>query len=183
MVDRSEHGLHRRVTGHHDMRMDGISDLLCRANGTSVLDVGCNRGMAGYEFHCNGSTTVHGIDNHPDSIHVARSIFADVRNCSHRFEVGDLTEPGILKKIFGTNQYDIILLLAITHKVRRAMPTGDLTALLDDLARRAIRYIGWRGFDEELEELDRIFSGRGLERIQYSTISESICPAAIWRRK
>lgn len=183
MVDRSEHGLHRRVTGHHDMRLDGISDVLCRANGTSVVDIGCNRGMAGYEFYCNGSILVHGVDIHGPSIDVARAIFADIRNCKHKFEVLDLNQ-GIegFNALFGSQRYDITLLLAINHKLRRQMAEDARRRLITELAHRSNRYIAWRGYDDELVELDEWFARANFKRIQYSTISETICPSAIWRR-
>lgn len=177
-----EYQVRRRVTGHHDLRLDGIGDLLCRARDAKVLDVGCNRGMAGYEFACNGAKLVHGCDQYQLGITVAREIFADIRNVQSRFEVLDLKGgPAALKAAFGDDyaDYDIVLLLAIHHKIKRIM---DPRELLLDLASRATRYIGWRGYKEEVVELDAIFAERGLKRIQYSEISESICPAAIWAR-
>ena len=46
----SEKQLQRRVAGWHDIRMDGMTDLVCRAKGASVLDIGCNRGLVSFEF-------------------------------------------------------------------------------------------------------------------------------------
>jgi hypothetical protein len=34
----------RRVIGLHSLRWDGLADLILRARGASVFDVGCNRG-------------------------------------------------------------------------------------------------------------------------------------------
>lgn len=177
-----EYQVRRRVTGHHDLRLDGIGDLLFRARDASVLDVGCNRGMAGYEFACNGAALVHGCDSYEPGIRVAREVFADVGNVQSRFEVLDLKGgPAAIKAAFGDDyaDYDIVLLLAIHHKLKRIMSPREL---LLDLASRTRRYIGWRGYAEEVAELDPIFAERGLKRIQYSEISQSICPAAIWAR-
>lgn len=182
----AEYQVQRRVTGHHDLRLDGIGDLVSRARGASVLDIGCNRGMAGYEFACNGARLVHGCDIYELGITVAREIFADIQNVRSRFEVVDLTGgPAALNKAFGKDyegQYDIVLLLAIYHKLKRIMTQVALQELMTDLAKHATRYVGWRGYAEEVPELEAIFAPVGFKRIQYSEISESICPAAIWRR-
>jgi 2-polyprenyl-3-methyl-5-hydroxy-6-metoxy-1,4-benzoquinol methylase len=174
-----EHHVRRRVTGHHDLRMDGIGDLLFRAQGASVLDVGCNRGMAGYEFACNGAKLVHGCDSYQKGIETAREIFADNRAVESHFEVLDLTIPNVIQLTFGDQRYDIVLLLAIYHKLLRVM---DPTPLMLDLAKRCNRYIGWRGYKTEIEQLTSVFVHEGFTLIQTSEISETICPAAIWRR-
>ncbi len=173
----------RRVTGHHDLRLDGISDLLHRARGAAVLDVGCNRGMAGYEFACNGARLVHGCDLYEKGIETAKEVFADIRNCESKFSVVDLAKAGGLAGFTQAQRYDVVLLLAITHKLRRQMKSFDFNVLMISLANSCNRYIGWRGYDEEVSELDGLFGGPvGFKRIQYSTITESVCPAAIWRR-
>lgn len=142
--------------------------------------------MAGLEFAANGATLVHGCDNYELGITVAREVFADVRNVEHRFECVDLSKaPASFASAFGggIQRYDIVLLLAVTHKLRRAMSDGDCDNLVRYFGERSKKYVGWRGHDSEMSAMDRLMSEAGLERIQYSTISETICPAAIWRRK
>lgn len=189
MVERSPQGLQRRVVGYHDIRLDGIHDLVLRARGASVLDVGCNRGLVGFEFANNGASVVHGCDNWEPGIAVARELFCDLRNVESRFEVVDLTKgAGVLNKAFGKNGYDIVLLLAVIHKIARVMSEQDLSGLVQNFGRRTIKYLGWRstaadkpGNAKELERLDRDLGAVGLKRIQTSTISE-LGPAAIWER-
>ncbi len=139
--------------------------------------------MAGYEFACNGAALVHGCDIHEPGIKVAREIFADIPNVEARFEVVDLSATGALR-IFGDQRYDFVLLLAITHKLRRQMKLESFMNLLREFADRSKKYIGWRGYANEMVELDRAFvTQAGFDRIQYSEITESVCPAAIWRRR
>jgi ribosomal protein L11 methylase PrmA len=64
--------LMRRVQGFHDLRLDGIGDLLHRAAGKTVFDIGCNRGLAGFEFANNGASRVMGCDIFEDGIICAR---------------------------------------------------------------------------------------------------------------
>lgn len=63
-----ENKLMRRVAGYHDIRLDGMLDLVIRARGASVMDVGCNRGLVGFEMANNGATLVHGCDNFAEGI-------------------------------------------------------------------------------------------------------------------
>ena len=69
------------MQGYHDIRLDGLTDLLLRARDASVLDLGCNRGLVGFEFANNGAQLVHGIDIYKEGIWTARQLFADLRNC------------------------------------------------------------------------------------------------------
>lgn len=178
--------LMRRVQGYHDLRLDGIGDLLHRARGATVLDIGCNRGLAGFEFAANGADRVVGVDNYEDGIISCRHLFADLRACAHRFEVVDLTGgEKALRKALDRDadlDHDIVLLLATYHKLRRAMPQGALSDLIKFFGRHTRKYLGWRGYEEEIPLLDADLGKVGLVRIHTSLISD-IQPAAIWARK
>lgn len=177
--------LMRRVQGFHDLRLDGISDLLHRARGASVFDIGCNRGLAGFEFAYNGATRVMGCDIYEDGIIAARHIFCDLRAVQHRFEVVDLTGgEQALKTAFGKEaelKHDIVLMLATYHKLKRIMPASALSDLMRHFARKTDRYFGWRGYQDEIEAIDKDFAKEGMTRIHTSMISD-IQPAAIWAR-
>jgi len=69
----------RRVAGPNNIRLDGITDLVARAKGKSVFDIGCNRGMVGYEFYQNYAAIVHGCDIYEQGIDAAREWFGDLR--------------------------------------------------------------------------------------------------------
>lgn len=177
--------LHRRVAGWHDIRLDGLTDLLLRAPGASVLDIGCNRGLVGFEFFANGAAKVHGVDIYAEGIETARHLFCDLRNCESRFEVADLTRPGALD--WCDARYDIVVMLATYHKLKRQMKPGDMSALVGRIGGMAGRYFAWRGTsndvlsnDDELKALDRDL---GLTRIHTSHISKELGVAAIWERQ
>lgn len=182
-----DHKLMRRVAGYHDLRLDGISDLVNRSRGASVLDIGCNRGLVGFEFANNGASLVHGCDNYQVGIQTARELFADLRSVQSRFEVVDLLGGGnAISTAFGksySDRYDIVVMLATYHKLKRIMPVDDLNKLMMHLGKRTGKYFGWRGYATELKELDKLFSMVGLTRIQTSELSLSLGPAAIWCRK
>jgi hypothetical protein len=189
MVDRDPHGIQRRVVGVHDYRLDGLTDLLVRARGAAVLDMGCNRGMVGREFADNGATLIHGCDNYVRGIETAREIFADIRSVESRFEVNDLTDGAASLNVFGEQRYDMTLMLATYHKLKRAMPDYRLSGLMKEIGKRTNRYFAWRGTadqhaanEAELKAIDKDLAEIGLKRIHTSYIADELGVAAIWAR-
>lgn len=180
----------RRVAGAHDIRMDGISDLLTRAAGASVFDIGCNRGMVGFEFARNGAKLVHGCDIYEEGINVAREVFADLRNVESRFEIVDLTKGPAALAAFNDHRYDVMLCLATYHKLKRVMEPKPLTVLMQHFGNRTKGYFAWRATsdkhdenDSEIEALDRDLLPVGLVRVHTSYISADLGVAAIWGRR
>lgn len=178
--------LMRRVQGNHDLRLDGVGDILHRARDASVFDIGCNRGLAGYEFAGNGAARVMGCDIYEDGIIAARHLFCDLRAVKHRFEVVDLTGgPEAMRKVFGKDadlRHDIVLMLATYHKLKRIMPAKELSNLMRWFGAGTGKYFVWRGYEDEIAKLDKDLGAAGLTRVQTSIISD-IQPAAIWARK
>lgn len=179
----------RRVAGYHDIRMDGLADLVIRARGASVLDLGCNRGLVGFEMANNGAKVVHGCDIYKEGIRTARELFADLRAVEAQFEVIDLTAGPSALKVFGDRRYDITLMLATYHKIKREMTSEKLGALMKDLGARTVRYFAWRGTSEghdsneiEIASLDRHLVASGLKRVHTSYISADLGVAVIWER-
>lgn len=181
--------LQRRVAGRHDIRLDGMIDLLARARGASVFDIGCNRGHVALDFYRHYASVVHGCDNFAEGIETARHNFADKRDVESKFEVVDLTRgPRAVAEAFGDAKYDIVLLLATYHKLKRVMDHSVLTALLRDFGRRTTKYLAWRATSDKPDEneqemlvLDQELGQVGLKRIHTSYISDTLGQAAIWR--
>lgn len=180
--------MQRRVAGTHDIRMDGMTDLVMRARDASVLDIGCNRGLVALEMAQNGARLVAGCDNYAEGIQTARHIFADIRHVKSQFEVVDLTKAEPLRP-FREPTYDIVLMLATYHKLKRIMGASDLSVLMKDIGRKTLHYFGWRATsdkpeenEQEVENLDRDLAVVGLQRIHTSYISKQLGVAAIWGR-
>lgn len=190
MNPHSQQRLMRRVAGYHDIRMDGMTDLVMRAKGASVFDIGCNRGLVGFEFANNGADIVHGCDIYEEGIATAREIFADLRSVQSRFEIVDLTRGEVaVANAFGAMNYDIVLCLATVHKLKRVMREDDLEALMVGFGRRTKRWFGWRATsadhednERELVLMDRFMAAAGLKRIHTSYLSETLGVCAIWGR-
>jgi SAM-dependent methyltransferase len=179
-----EKTLQRRVAGYHDIRLDGLTDIVLRAKGQKVLDLGCNRGLVGFEMANNGATTVHGCDIDAECIQIARGVFADLRAVESRFEVVDLTK----EMPFPNERYDIILMIATYHKIKRVMGAAELSALMQNLIRRTDKFFVWRGNGdnreaaEEMANLDRDFTGSGFKRVHTSELSLTLGLAAVWAK-
>lgn len=181
--------MQRRVAGFHDIRMDGMTDLVMRAKGSSVFDIGCNRGLVAFEFANNGANIVHGCDIYAEGIETARHLFADFRHVKSHFEIVDLTRGPDALKVFDRKEYDIVLLLATYHKLKRSMPKDKLTELIKHFGKSTKHYFAWRATsdkpqdnEQELEVLDADLGSVGLQRVQTSYISRSLGVAAIWGR-
>ena len=186
-----EKKLMRRVAGYHDIRMDGMLDLVIRAPGASVLDIGCNRGLVAFEFANNGARLVHGCDNYAEGIQTARHLFADLRNCESQFECVDLTQgPPSLEPFGKFQKYDIVVMLATYHKLKRIMEARKINELMENIAERTHKFFAWRGTSTDANEnlgemnaLDRILRlSSDLKRVHTSYLSATLGVAAIWSR-
>lgn len=173
----------KRVQSLHDVRFEGLSDLMLRARGRSVLDVGCNRAHTLYDFAQNGAKLVHGCDIYGPGMAAAQQWFAEVGECESKFAAVDLSRgPDALQQAFGNQRYDIVLMLGVLHKLKREMTPEAVSALMQNLGRRAIEYFGWSGYHEEIPALDFDMGAAGLRRIHTSEMAGVGHPAAIWRR-
>lgn len=184
-----ERTIQRRVAGPHDERLHGVLDVLLHARGSSVLDLGCNRGLVGYALAANGAKVVHGVDNYDTGIAVAKEIFADIRSVESKFEVVDLSKGYTSLAPFHGVSWDIVLALAVIHKIKRQMDPGLLEELIRHLGRRTKNYFVWRATSEKFDEneaervmLDRELGSVEMRRIHTSYISHTLGVAAIWAR-
>jgi 2-polyprenyl-3-methyl-5-hydroxy-6-metoxy-1,4-benzoquinol methylase len=174
----------RRVVGIHEIRFDGLSDLLLRAHGCSVLDVGCNRGHVGWDFAMNGARIVHGCDIDQASMQCARMWFSEHPHVDSKFEVVDLSGgPDAVTMKFGAVRYDIVLLIGVQHKLKRVMAPDKLSDLIKHLGDRALTYFGWNGYLEDMDQMDQALRKAGLKRVHVSELALEGRPAAIWKRR
>lgn len=174
----------RRVMGIHEIRFDGLSDLLLRARGSSVFDVGCNRGHVAWDFAMNGARLCHGCDVDGPSIACARMWFSEHPHVESKFEVVDLIKgPQVIDSAFNHVAYDIVLLIGVQHKLKRQMKSEDLATLITHLGRMALTYFGWNGYAEDLAQMDAALKASGLTRVHTSELALPGRPAAIYKRR
>lgn len=194
MADWTDKDIQRRAINYSGFRLDGLTDLYSRARDATIFDVGCNRGAVCDDLVYHGAKIVHGCDNFETGVKVANERFADVRSVTAKFEVVDLT-GGLeaIRKAFGKELlvYDIMIMLAVYHKLRRVMPLEKLLFLVEGLAKHTGRFFAWRGSRDELPEMEPVLLERGFRRVHYSEICEVripesqkpvVQPTAIWAK-
>lgn len=170
-------------------RLDGLADLYPRLRGSKVFDVGCNRGAVAYDCARAGARLVHGCDIDAEGLDAARGLFADLRDVESCFEAIDLRAGPPSLNLFRGMQYDVTLMLATYHKLKRVMGKSELTSLIHCLGSWTTGWFAWRGTsdkpdenDAEIEALDRDLGAVSLRRIHTSYISHELGAAAIWGR-
>jgi len=180
----NEGHLVRRVHGIHEIRFDGLTDLLLRAHGCSVFDVGCNRGHVGWDFAMNGARRVHGCDIDRASIQCAKTWFSEHPHVEAKFEVVDLTAGSdAVTMAFGSQRYDMVLLIGVQHKLKRVMAPDKLLDLIKHLGDRTLTYFAWNGYLEDMPQMDQALKKAGLKRVHTSELALEARPAAIWKRR
>jgi SAM-dependent methyltransferase len=173
----------KRQSGFQVDRLDGVGDILSRARGATVLDVGCNRGMVSYELAQNGARLFHGCDIWEPGLVIAREVFSELP-CKSLFVHADLCGgPKALSSGFGISyrpRYDIVLFMAIYHKLKRLMPEERLSELMLHIVGKTDRFLLLREPTDEMEEIAALISRFGLVCVQRSTISNARGVATIW---
>ena len=109
-----------------DQQMMGLDWLFANCKGKSILDAGCAEGMISIKAAEAGAIAVHGVEILPERVKLATKLRGDL---PVTFEVGDMNvwRP--------KRQYDIVLGLAILHKLK---DPGMCTVALAAAARYAI---------------------------------------------
>lgn len=104
-------------------QMLGVSDVLERANGKTVLDLGCAEGAITLEFAKAGAASILAVDLLESHLKIARSLCADHPQVT--FIQGNLDH--LIDEVV-EEQYDIVLALAIIHKLRSVERGLDFAA-------------------------------------------------------
>lgn len=102
-----------RYKGHPGDRtleeqMTGLDSLIAEVPGKTVLDIGCAEGLISLALADAGAARVHGIDVIPRNIRDAKLLRGD-RPVT--FDISDANE-------YVPEPHDIVLLLAVLHKLR-----------------------------------------------------------------
>jgi 2-polyprenyl-3-methyl-5-hydroxy-6-metoxy-1,4-benzoquinol methylase len=171
-----------RTSGYLEDRLSGLTELLQFAPGSTVLDVGTNRGLVALEFGRRGAL-VHGCDLYQEGIYIAREIFKEV-SAPARFEVVDLSKgPSALEAAFGPDyrtRYDIVLFLGVYQHLIKQMPIQQLEELIVHLANRTGRFFAFR--TQRLAEVEGILNRADLTKVHFSRINKDCGPCGIWER-
>lgn len=148
-------------------QMKGLTPALAAAPGRSVLDLGCAEGLIALEFARAGARSVRALDCNMELLATARVMQAGLAKnqgrASVEFEAGNVADlvaaPG--------ERYDLVLALAIVHKMRRpaallkyiAQVCGELAVLRLPKGSRGEFTTKWYGI---ACDVNRELAGHGL---------------------
>jgi SAM-dependent methyltransferase len=110
-----------------DQQLMGLDWLWANCAGKTVLDAGCAEGLIALRCVDYGAVAVGGVELVEDRVRVARKLALSYWNVD--FEVGDMNTWAPPK------QYDIVLGLAILHKLK---DPGRVAARLANAARETV---------------------------------------------
>lgn len=172
------------VAGDQFQRLAGLEPVLALAPGTSVLDVGCHRGLVAYEFARRGATLIHGVDIYQPGLDAAREIFADVpvSNCFQTLDLAagrQQVEAGLAD--VSPDGYDIVLMLAIVQHLSRQMERADLRDLLDFFLHKTRQHLVLRmpGHDR----IERFILDRGFRHVYFNALDRVLAPVVVYSRE
>ncbi len=102
-------------------QMLGLAPALAGCNGKTVLDLGCAEGLIGIEFAKAGAI-VRGLELQQQYVDMGNRLAAEAGVADHcrfaRHDLGDLNEPVMPASFPCPDGADIVLALAIVHKLR-----------------------------------------------------------------
>ncbi len=147
----------KKFAGTWDDRLDGLFSCGVDYAGKTILDVGCSMGIVAYEIAKHRPTYIHGIDILKPHIGVARSIFmgSTVESRFDAMSLGSRKLPSVLQ-----DRYDVVLLLAVYHHVRRGLGQEKADRIFIDIINRAQTIVA-RVPDEDDIRLQSLIEGAG----------------------
>jgi hypothetical protein len=96
-----------------------------------------------------------------------------------KFEVCDITLPDALD--WCNLHYDIVLLLGVYHKLKRAMSATALETLIEQLSERSRRFFAWNGHADEYTEVSGVLGHMKL--VHWSLLTQQpTAMTAVWKR-
>ncbi len=144
--------LGKSFQGHWEDRIDGLFDMGVEFQAASVLDIGCNMGIVGYEVCKHGPVAYCGVEGSRVHAFVAEMIFKGVSTPS-RIVWGNITKPSVRKKLF-EQRYDVVLYLAVHQHIRKQVGQAVAADVLSDLFEHCTKTLVFRGPDlEEVSEM------------------------------
>lgn len=145
-------------------RFAGLSYMLERAQGLTVLDFGSCDGLISYEFARHGASLIHGFELAKPGVRFAQELFRDVpitavftrANLAKRPELFLSEHKAIL-----CERYDVVLFLGMYHQLISQMSKEDLDDLVRFLLSRTERWFAVR--TNMLPKFEHIFAENGFE--------------------
>jgi len=158
-------------------RLEGLFDLTLEYADASILDVGCNMGIIGYEICKRKPVFFHGVEAMLLHSLVAKMVFQGVE-VENRIERLDITAEKKRRKTL-LSGYDIIVYLAVHQHIRRQVGAAGAREVAADLFSRCRRSLVFRG--PHLEEMSALALSNGFE-LKEIIDNSNVNPLALFQR-
>jgi len=162
-----------------EQQLEGLGSLTASVSGKTILDVGCAEGLIGHELARRGALLVHGLDFVETAVLTARELAGDLP-CDFFHEDANEYEPKL--------QYDIVLLLAVLHKLKN--PTEACTRLASAARELCVIRMGLTGRETIVDgrsEYNPHYIGKAMRRMGFEMTEMTEGPLAeetwYYRRK
>ena len=124
-------------------RLEGVTDACGPLRGKSLLDIGCNMGIVGYELCKQRPASYHGVETLAPHCDIARGIFSAVEVPSE-FHTIDITDTAARTASLRP-AYDTVLYLAVHHHLVRDAGRDRAEETARDLLARCRERLVFRG--------------------------------------
>lgn len=155
-------------------RLHGLHDCGVSFSGKSVLDIGSNMGIVGYEICKQGPSHYHGVEVQQAHVDCARMIFQGV-GAQSSFECCDLKDWSPRGR-----RWDVILCLATRQHVEKQHGTKVADALMSALFSTCNEALVFRGPDWFL--VSAVARRHGFARAHYVE-SPNLYPLMVFEKK
>lgn len=101
-----------------EQQLKGLGPLLEEIEGKTVLDLGCAEGLISHTLLLRGAKKAYLVDFVPENIRVASTL-----QPRHKLDavVHDLNDLEDTRKLLADIRFDVVLMLAILHKLRKPL--------------------------------------------------------------
>jgi len=132
-----------KFVGHWPDRLDHLFDMGVAFEGRSVLDIGCNVGVVGYEVCKQNPSLYDGTEVLTPQAMIAEVLFRAVEAPSRilRFDIADPAR----RAQYLRPRYDVVLYLAVHQHVQAQSGREAAQALAYDLCARCSETLVFRG--------------------------------------
>ena len=147
----------RLTTGASEDRLLGLRPLLEKANGLTILDIGCHVGTIAEAFAQQGAALIHVVDLYRPGVRKARDRLQayETQAVFKRCDLaGGMSAIRIALPPLRP-RYDIVLYLGMHHHMVSQMSAADLAQFVDDLLSSTDAYFAVRTSARHMGELHK----------------------------
>lgn len=128
-------------------RLSGINFFKDKCENATVLDIGCAEGLISSQLAKYGASLIHGVEFQLQRLEEAEKLYGDFfkeNSISYKYTQENFEDTPLFmerNKSWLRDEYDIILLLGVYHKIKQ----NEVDKLIGPFVQKAKKYIACRG--------------------------------------